>query len=149
MWSNCQTYSLTAVQTRRLPLLLIILAISLLSAPQATLRIDPSLSADQVAIARLKRANDLYQASRRAAAYVDGLANIEGDIMLVMMEALTVRYLILARRAPDALPVLGSTIKRAQAYGLHRQSRSIGTLPKEDEQERRLVWRCVHVDGYI
>jgi hypothetical protein len=97
----------------------------------------------------MRRANELFGASRRAAAYMDGLVSGRGDVMLVMSDLLTVRYLILVRRAPDAQPLLGSTIARAQACGLHRSRRVFGAIDPEDDQERRLVWSYVyHMDRY-
>lgn len=141
LWQGLGTFSLDTWIIHRLPLVFIILAISALSAPLATLHIDSTLPASQANEKRLAKASELYQASRRASAYSDSLASGRGDIILVMSDLLTVRYLILARRAPDALPALGTAVFRAQALGLHRHSDVAGKLPLEDLQERRLVWR--------
>lgn len=141
LWQGLGTFSLDTWIIHRLPLIFIVLAISALSAPLATLHIDSTLSSSQAGEKRLAKANELYQASRRASAYSDGLISGRGDIILVMSDLLTVRYLILARRAPDALPALGTAVFRAQALGLHRPSVVAGKLLPEDLQERRLVWR--------
>nr|KIR49348.1 nuclear protein [Cryptococcus bacillisporus CA1280] len=115
LWQGLGTFSLDTWIIHRLPLVFIILAISALSAPLATLHIDSTLPASQANEKRLAKASELYQASRRASAYSDSLASGRGDIILVMSDLLTVRYLILARRAPDALPALGTAVFRAQA----------------------------------
>ncbi|ADV23523.1 nuclear protein [Cryptococcus gattii E566] len=115
LWQGLGTFSLDTWVIHRLPLVFIILAISALSAPLATLHIDFTLPASQANEKRLAKASELYQASRRASAYSDSLASGRGDIILVMSDLLTVRYLILTRRAPDALPALGTAVFRAQA----------------------------------
>ncbi|OXG19813.1 nuclear protein [Cryptococcus neoformans Ze90-1] len=149
LWQGLGTFSLDTWIIHRVPLIFIVLAISALSAPLATLHIDSTLPASQAAEKRLAKASELYQASRRASAYSDSLISGRGDIILVMSDLLTVRYLILARRAPDALPALGTAVFRAQALGLHRHSVVAGKLPPEDLQERRLVWSYVyHMDRY-
>ncbi|WWC63044.1 uncharacterized protein I303_105643 [Kwoniella dejecticola CBS 10117] len=125
----------------QLPLISIVLAISALSAPLHTLGIDSSLPLARSAEKRMAKANELFHCSRRASAYSDGLVQGRGDIMLVMSDLLTVRYLILVRRAPDALPSLGSAIFRAQALGLHRHGKLSGDVTADEAQERRLIWR--------
>jgi hypothetical protein len=137
------TFSLDPWLIHRLSLVFVVLAISALSAPADVLRIDGSLPKAQEAEQRLAKANELFSASRRAAAYSDGLIQGRGDLMLVVSDLLTVRYLILVRRAPDALPSLGSAVYRAQGLGLHRNQAIVGQGISEDEvQDRRLIWRC-------
>jgi len=149
LWAIIGSFNLEPSHIHRLPLLFIILAISTLTASPSVLRIDPLLPKAVIADKKIQRANEFFGASRRAAAYIDGLLSGRGDIMLVMSDLLTVRYLILVRRAPDAQPLLGSTIARAQACGLHRNSLVFGETELEDDQERRSIWSYVyHMDRY-
>ncbi|WWC93844.1 hypothetical protein V866_000680 [Kwoniella sp. B9012] len=149
LWQGIGTVSLETWVIHQLPLISIVLAISALSAPLQTLNIDPSLPLAQAAEKRIMKANELFHCSRRASAYSDGLIEGRGDIMLVMSDLLTVRYLILVRRAPDALPALGSAIFRAQALGLHRHWKLSGELSAGVTQERSLIWSYVyHMDRY-
>ena len=117
-----------------------ILAISLLSAPSQTLRVGIS-APEHLASARFSRANELYHSARRAAAFTDTMSEGRGDVTLVVADLLTARFLVLVRRANDALPILGSAIFRAQTCGLHRHESIIPGLTEVEAQERRLLWR--------
>ena len=150
LWANVGTFNLEPLHIHRLPLLFIIIAIATLTASPLVLRLDPLSTRAVMTDKRIQQANEFFGASRRSAAYLDGLLSVRGDIMLVMSDLLTVRYLILVRRAPDAQPHLGSAIARAQACGLHRNSRATGATEGKDDQERRLVWSYVyHMDRYF
>ncbi|OCF31072.1 hypothetical protein I316_07343 [Kwoniella heveanensis BCC8398] len=149
MWDGMVSYTLETWIVHRLPLIFVVLAISSLTAPLALLHIDPSEPAAQAAEKRISKSNELFHSSRKASAYSDSLTFGRGDIMLVMADLLSVRYFILVRRAPDALPSLGAAVFRAQALGLHRYSKVSGIMSHEDVQERRLVWSYVyHMDRY-
>ena len=124
----------------RLPLLFIILAISALCAPLFEMsHVDSSLGFNDTE-KRLDKAEKLFRSSKRASAYSEGSMQQCGDIMMVMADLLTARYLILVRRAPAASTMLGTAIARAQALGLHRHHSAIGDIDREDLQERQLVW---------
>lgn len=121
----------------------VILAIATLIATREDLGLPVETSLAQLGDIRLSRAHALFQVSRRALVYLEGLPTSVTDLSLVMADLLTVRYTILVRRAPDATTYLGSAIARAQAYGLHRQPDGESRGSAEEARERRLAWRWV------
>ncbi|KAI5476040.1 amidohydrolase 2 [Pseudohyphozyma bogoriensis] len=139
-WPAIEQESLPPHLVHRLPLTFILLAISCLTAPTQHLPFGNQSRPDELK-ARQAMALSLYAGSRRAVSLSEVTFQGREDIMLVMAEVLTARYLILIRRATDAFAILGAAIHRAQTMGMHRASKSTRHRSSASEDLRRRVWR--------
>lgn len=150
VWSTMLSGNLPARVTHLLSLFFIVLAIATLTAPaQDVLLLDPNSTQSLKTADDYRRhlAHGLYASSCRARALSAAILVERGDHRTVLADLLTVRYLILVRRASDGYEVLGSAIHRAYSLGLHRRREGLAAA---DEENRRRIWSyLLHLDRYL